>query len=135
MTFTGNGGAGGATVCTQPNFTGATAVQGGFNATQTMLTGVVVSGTVSCVGSTGVEVCTLPVTKSGSAAEFKWYNGWLATTTVSTAFATKQVYNSATNTTATSSTGGTVTLSQQPLLLTSGAVTPNPPSNSVFALP
>lgn len=144
MTFTGNGT--GSTVagvgmppaiCTRPNFTGATAVQKGFNATSAWLNSITMPGgsAISCTGSLGTEVCTLAVLKAGAAAEFKWYNGWLATTTVSTTYGTQQVFDSSTGAITTSSLSGSVTLSQKPTFLYNVAAGGSPSAPiSVLAL-
>jgi len=115
MTFIGNGGSPGTTYCTQPAFTGSTAVQAAFNQTQTWLNSVVVpnGSSISCVSVTGGNVCTLAVTQSGAAAEFKCFTGWLSNFTQSTTYTTQQTLDGTT-----SSTGGSVTLNMQPMLLT-----------------
>lgn len=119
MTFTGNGGASGATHCTQPAFTGKTAVNAGFNQMLTWLTSFTPSGPKVCTGaSTFTMTCTLPGTVSSNPAEIKYYTGWLTTHSQSTSFTTQQNLQGTT-----SATGGTVTLSQEPILLTSPGTT------------
>jgi len=118
MTFTGNGSIGG-THCTTPGFTGKTAVNTAFNQMLTWLNSGTPSGPKVCTGASAFTMtCTLPMTISGNPAEIKYYTGWLTTHTQSTAFTTKQTLQGVT-----SATGGSITLGQEPVLLTSPATT------------
>lgn len=117
MTAHGNGVAthpGGSVVpCTQPNFTGQTAVGTALNQTNTWLQSGTITGPKTCSTVTGGQVCKLPMSISGNLAEIDYFTGWLTSSTQSTTFPIQQNLAGTT-----SATGGSVTLSQQPVLLT-----------------
>lgn len=82
--------------------------------TSSWLSSVVLTGAATQTPVSGGSVWTLPCTLASAACQFAWFDGWYpATTTFSTAFTTQQNIQGAY-----SSTAGSVTLSQTPLLLT-----------------
>ena len=99
-----------------------------FTQTQQWLNSAVVTGPLSSSSITGGTKWTLPLTIGGNAAEATWCDAWLTNCTASTSFSTKQLLTGAT-----SSTGGSVTLTQLPILLTNGGAAPGAP-NSVSVI-
>jgi hypothetical protein len=93
---------------------GTTAQYAAFLQTQAWINLSVVTGPMTSVAVTGGNVWTLPVTINGSPAQLKFFDGYQTTTTQSTSFAFQQNLAGVT-----SPTGGNVTLSQQPILLSS----------------
>lgn len=117
-TLTGTGGSPGSSCPNTPAFTGSTASHQAFVQMNTWLNSASFNGHKTCTSVTGGSVCKIPLTISGSNAEIDYYTGWLTTSTQTTTFGTQQNLAGVI-----SSTGGSVVLSQQPILLTN-TVTP-----------
>ena len=85
----------------------------GYGTTAGWLNSASAIGTLSSASVSGGNVWTLPLTISGKSAQIVWYDGWLTTTTQSTSFVTQQTLAGVS-----SSTGGSYTVGQMPILLT-----------------
>lgn len=97
----------------------------GWTQTVSWLNGCTSPGSWTKTSVTGGNTWTLNATCSGHAAQLAFFDGWLTSHSMSTSYSTQQNLSGTT-----SSTGGTVSLTQQPILLTSPATAP-----SVLATP
>jgi hypothetical protein len=95
-----------------------------FTQTQTWVNESTLTGTWTSTAVSGGNVWALSVDVGGNAAQITFFDGWLTSYTKSTSFSTVQNLAGTT-----SSTGGGVTLNQQPVLLTTNPTVnaPNPP--------
>ena len=83
-----------------------------FNQMNTWLQSAIITGPKVCTGATAfTQVCTLPVTIGGNAAELAYYTGWLSNHTQATSFGSQQDIHGVIT-----STGGSRTLTQMPAL-------------------
>ena len=86
-----------------------------FNQTSSWLTSATLTGSPTSTPVSGGNVWTIPCTNVAGSCQFAWFDGnFPATTTQGTSFATQQTLAGATL-----PTGGSVTLSQAPVFLTS----------------
>jgi Chitobiase/beta-hexosaminidase C-terminal domain len=96
----------------------------GFSQTRTWLNSCPITGAFTITPVSGGNVWT----RTESCGQYAFFDGWFTTSLQSTAFSTQQNLAGST-----SLTGGSVTLSQQPIRLTNSSV-PAPPSISVILM-
>jgi hypothetical protein len=87
------------------------------------LSSAAITGPATSTAVTGGNVWRVPLTISGQAAEIHFYDGWLSPYVEGVSYATQQTLDGVTR-----ATGGSVTLTQEPVLLTSPAVIPVAPT-------
>lgn len=89
----------------------------GWTQTASWLGSCSAPGSWTTTAVTGGNTWTLNATCGGNAAQFAFFDGWLTSYSMSTTYSTQQNLAGST-----SATGGSVTLTQQPVLLTNHAI-------------